>query len=433
MTLDPSLHFYDYGGLGCFSGQVETVQAYNSPSYVGQMINSPGNNRILVIDAGGLQSNSGAVFGGPMAATALRNGWKGIIVNGLIRHASQLATTQFGVKALGTSPTNGSGQGGSRSGPVTLGTTQIQSGYWVFADADGVIFSQTDISGGQFSSGGGGFGVGGGLGGSTLGGMSSGMGMGGMSKPSGFGTGSNTLGGSSMGGSLGGGSMGGSLGGGSMGSGLGGSSMGSGLGGSTLGGSSMGSGLGGSSMGAGLGSLGSGSTGSTYGGGTSMGSGLGGSLGGQQRSTLGTGGLTGGYGSSLGGGSSLTGENAVYFIFLFDFDRRLLSSIARRWLRIIHAGRFWTRRSFGYAYRPRFIHKVVIFSRSHPPPFFRLEILIVRLWWVGRVRELWELLLEQEEEKQDLQDVAGQLCRCDCLASLSAMMKDRSPPPPCAF
>lgn len=329
MTLDPSLHFYDYGGLGCFSGQVETVQAYNSPSYVGQMINSPGNNRILVIDAGGLQSNSGAVFGGPMAATALRNGWKGIIVNGLVRHASQLATTQFGVKALGTSPTNGSGQGGSRSGPVTLGTTQIQSGYWVFADADGVIFSQSDISGGQFSSGGGGFGVGGGLGGSTLGGantgMSSGMGMGGMSKPGGFGTGTNTLGGSSMGSTLGGGSlgstlggssMGGSLGGGSMGSGLGGSSMGSGLGGSTLGGSSMGSGLGGSSMGAGLGGgslggLGSGSS-STYGSGTSMGSGLGGSLGSQQRSTLGTGGMTGGYGSSLGGGSSLTGERTPY-------------------------------------------------------------------------------------------------------------------------
>ena len=34
-------------------------------------------------------------------------------------------------------------------------------------------------------------------------------------------------------------------------------------------------------------------------------------------------------------------------------------------------------------------------------PFFRLEILIVvrRLWWVGRVRELWKLLVEQEEEK----------------------------------
>lgn len=329
MTLDPSLHFYDYGGLGCFSGQVETVQAYNSPSYVGQMINSPGNNRILVIDAGGLQSNSGAVFGGPMATTALRNGWKGIIVNGLVRHASQLATTQFGVKALGTSPSNGSGQGGSSSGPVTVGTTQVQSGYWVFADADGVIFSQTDISGGQFSSGGGGFGGGGGLGGmgkpagsgfgSTLGGANTGMSSGGF--------GSNTLGGSSMGSTLGGGSMGGSLGGGSMGGSLGGSSMGSGLGGS-----SMGSGLGGSSMGAGLGgsSLGSGST---YGGGTSMGAGLGGSLGGQ-RSTLGTGGMTGGYGSSLGGGSSLTGERTPHTLSFCSIDAHFRLPHPR-WLRII--------------------------------------------------------------------------------------------------
>jgi len=42
-----------------------------------------------------------------MASAALRNGWKGVIVHGVVRNTAQLSRMQIGVKALGTSPIKG--------------------------------------------------------------------------------------------------------------------------------------------------------------------------------------------------------------------------------------------------------------------------------------------------------------------------------------
>ena len=90
VSLDPSIHFYDYGGSASFSGQIETVQAYDSPNFVSQVLNQPGQNKVLVIDGGGIRSDMGAVFDGEMANAALRNGWKGVIVHGVVQNVAQL-------------------------------------------------------------------------------------------------------------------------------------------------------------------------------------------------------------------------------------------------------------------------------------------------------------------------------------------------------
>jgi len=256
MTVDPSIHFYDYGGSTSFGGQIETVQAPDSPGMVTQVLSQPGQNKVLVIDGGG-QMNS-AILDGQAASTAMRNGWKGIIVYGAVRNAATLQGLSIGVKALGTNPRKGSGSMGQRGGAVNISNAQFQSGWWVFADKDGIIISQTDISGQ------GGYGSSG----SSLGGTSS------------FGgTGTSSFGASSMGGtsSFGGTSSYGA------GSSLGGSSYGSG---STMGGMGGSSSLGGSSYGAG---------GSSYGAGSSLGG----------TSSYGAGSLGG---STLGGGSSLYGS-----------------------------------------------------------------------------------------------------------------------------
>mmetsp|Transcript_25798 Transcript_25798/g.53886 ORF Transcript_25798/g.53886 Transcript_25798/m.53886 type:complete len:400 (+) Transcript_25798:287-1486(+) len=177
VALDASVHFYDYGGASGFSGQIETVQAFDAPNFVSQVLNQPGQNKVLVIDAGGLRSGMGAVFDGDMANAAVRNGWKGVIVNGAIRNAAQLSRmTTFGVKALGTSPKKGNAAMGQKGVAVTIGNSQLQPGWWVYADGDGVVMSQTDVSGGSFGSVGGGTsmmssgGYGGGTAGSPLGG-----------------------------------------------------------------------------------------------------------------------------------------------------------------------------------------------------------------------------------------------------------------------
>eukprot|EP00985_Skeletonema_marinoi_P033810 scaffold42249_cov146-Skeletonema_marinoi.AAC.1 len=68
---------------------------------------------------------------------------------------------------------------GQRGGAVNISNAQFQSGWWVFADKDGIIISQTDISGQ------GGYGSSG----SSLGGT-----------PSFGGTGTSSFGASSMGG-----------------------------------------------------------------------------------------------------------------------------------------------------------------------------------------------------------------------------------------
>lgn len=93
------------------------------------------------------------------------------IVNGYVCDVARLQRTQLGVMALGTTPKNGLVGGGQQSIVIALGSTQFQNGWWVYADADGILLSQLDISGGSFgtSSGVGGSSMltGGGFGGSS--------------------------------------------------------------------------------------------------------------------------------------------------------------------------------------------------------------------------------------------------------------------------
>eukprot|EP00573_Skeletonema_grethae_P003319 CAMPEP_0201692134 /NCGR_PEP_ID=MMETSP0578-20130828/5122_1 /ASSEMBLY_ACC=CAM_ASM_000663 /TAXON_ID=267565 /ORGANISM="Skeletonema grethea, Strain CCMP 1804" /LENGTH=96 /DNA_ID=CAMNT_0048177465 /DNA_START=3 /DNA_END=290 /DNA_ORIENTATION=+ len=88
-----------------------------------------------------------AILDGQAASTAMRNGWKGIIVYGAVRNAATLQGLSIGVKALGTNPRKGTGSMGQRGGAVNISNAQFQSGWWVFADKDGILISQTDISG----------------------------------------------------------------------------------------------------------------------------------------------------------------------------------------------------------------------------------------------------------------------------------------------
>ena len=152
ITLDPTIRFFDYGGATQFHGQVEVIQAFDAASFVSQILSQPGQSKVLVVDGGG--SLNSALFDSEMANNAIRNGWKGIVVYGAVRNSEQLSKTQFGVKALGTNPVKGRGTNGQRGAGVSIGSTQLQTGLWLYADRDGIVISQSDVSGGSFGTGG---------------------------------------------------------------------------------------------------------------------------------------------------------------------------------------------------------------------------------------------------------------------------------------
>jgi len=137
------LQFNDYTMTTSFMGQIETVSAMESPSFVQQTLQSPGLGKILVVDGGA--SLNAAILDSAAVSMAQQNGWKGIIVNGAIRNADSMKSSQIGVKALGTHPSRGQQTMGQRSMPLTIGGINLSPGQWVYADKDGIVVSQTAL------------------------------------------------------------------------------------------------------------------------------------------------------------------------------------------------------------------------------------------------------------------------------------------------
>ena len=116
--------------------------------------NYAGNGKVLVVD--GHASYNGALFDASMANTALSNGWKGIIINGVIRNVEELKSVQFGVKALGAHPSPGQQQQpGQRGMAVSFGGVNFSPGNYVYADSEGIVVSATSLGVGGGGGGGG--------------------------------------------------------------------------------------------------------------------------------------------------------------------------------------------------------------------------------------------------------------------------------------
>ncbi len=141
-VLPPGLH--SYGGVAAFSGPVRTVKCFEDNSLVKAAVESPGDGCVLVVDGGG--SLRRALVGGNVAATAARNGWAGLVVDGCVRDAAELAATPIGVRALGLVPlpTDKRGEGQAEVA-VQLRGVPVRPGDWLCADADGVVVSDRPL------------------------------------------------------------------------------------------------------------------------------------------------------------------------------------------------------------------------------------------------------------------------------------------------
>jgi regulator of ribonuclease activity A len=132
------LQLHQLGGRIAFSGVVRTIRCHEDNALVKSIAAQEGHGNVLVIDGGG--SLHTALVGDLIAASAVANGWTGIVVNGCVRDAAALRGLDIGIKALGTNPRKSSKDGvGEVDVPVTFGGVEFRPGQTLWSDEDGIV------------------------------------------------------------------------------------------------------------------------------------------------------------------------------------------------------------------------------------------------------------------------------------------------------
>jgi regulator of ribonuclease activity A len=127
-----------YGGVASFEGAIATVRCFEDNVLLRQLVNGPGDGRVLVVDGGG--SLRVALVGDNIASLALGNGWAGLVLNACVRDSATLRTLEIGIKALGTHPKPSAKNGDGEVGvPVTFGGVTFTPGARLVSDDDGVV------------------------------------------------------------------------------------------------------------------------------------------------------------------------------------------------------------------------------------------------------------------------------------------------------
>lgn len=130
--------FRDFGGQLSFAGPVVTVKCFEDNTFVKSTLAEPGEGRVLVVDAGG--SLRCAMLGDLIAASAVENGWAGVILFGCVRDSAEIGTMPLGVKALASNPRKSQRRGeGQRDIPVTFAGVRFAPGDQVYCDQDGIL------------------------------------------------------------------------------------------------------------------------------------------------------------------------------------------------------------------------------------------------------------------------------------------------------
>ena len=137
--------FGDFGGQLAFGGRAKTLKVFEDNQRVRELLETPGEGRVLVVDGGG--SPRCALVGGNLGVLAENNGWAGLLVYGYVRDTEELAGCAVGIKALGTFPRK------SEKGLHTphedrvldFANVRIGPDSWVYADIDGVVIADREL------------------------------------------------------------------------------------------------------------------------------------------------------------------------------------------------------------------------------------------------------------------------------------------------
>ena len=138
------LQFRSFGRVETFFGPCATVRTFHDHTPVLTMLDSPGEGRVLVVDAKG--SLTVGVMGDRLAEKGAQNGWRGVVIAGAIRDSAGIDALDLGVRALGTTARRGWHEVDAGFGEVLwLGGAQIREGDWIYADRDSVIVAPAEL------------------------------------------------------------------------------------------------------------------------------------------------------------------------------------------------------------------------------------------------------------------------------------------------
>ncbi|MDF2445692.1 MAG: ribonuclease activity regulator protein RraA [Moraxellaceae bacterium] len=136
--------FASFGGREAFGGQIVTVKCHEDNSRVKELLATPGQGRVLVVDGGG--SLRCALMGDLIGDSAVKNGWEGVIIYGCVRDVDALAGLDLGVHAVAAIPLKSVRKGvGDTNIPVTFGGVTFRPGEFVYADNNGVIVADRNL------------------------------------------------------------------------------------------------------------------------------------------------------------------------------------------------------------------------------------------------------------------------------------------------
>jgi regulator of ribonuclease activity A len=80
------------------------------------------------------------MLGDMIAASAVENGWGGVLMFGCVRDSADIAGMELGVKALAASPRKSEKRGeGQRDVPVSFAGVRFRPGDHIYCDEDGVL------------------------------------------------------------------------------------------------------------------------------------------------------------------------------------------------------------------------------------------------------------------------------------------------------
>jgi regulator of ribonuclease activity A len=141
----PVVSWRNFGGKQQFCGFAVTVKCFEDNSRVKELVATPGNHHVMVIDGGASMSH--ALMGDQLAELAASNNWAGVIVYGCVRDVAALAKIQLGVLAMGSTPRKSVRRGeGQMDLTVRIGDVVVHPGDHVYADEDGVlVLSPNDV------------------------------------------------------------------------------------------------------------------------------------------------------------------------------------------------------------------------------------------------------------------------------------------------
>ncbi len=136
--------YNSYGGKVRFFGEIVTLKLFEDNQLVRNQVNSDGTGKVLVIDGGA--SMRRALLGDMLAATAAKNGWNGLLINGCIRDSVDMGFMDIGVMALGTHPLktvkNGVGQ---TNVSISFGGLNFEPADFIYIDEDGIVVAKKPL------------------------------------------------------------------------------------------------------------------------------------------------------------------------------------------------------------------------------------------------------------------------------------------------